>query len=796
MDMSSPSEELERYRFVDRLDDAIRDLTLPQDLCDAATRILRQHLAADWCAWIPADDHGNTPGAAFARLARRGIACAVDNVGDMGEIAAGADAGALLAACRERGLRAFLCAPAAAGWQGAACMMVGQAAPRRWQAHELRLATAAAERCARALGHARTALELRGAEERIRASHDYLRLLIDSGEEGFYSVDRDGATVMCNAAFLKMLGFAREEDAVGRKLHGLIHHSHPDGSHYAVCDCPIYQAARDGVPAHVKDEMFYRLDGTGFPVEYRARPVWHNGELQGAVCTFSDLTERRRTEQALRQSEAHLASVYAQTGAGISETDLGGRLFRMNDRFCDITGRSREALLETRMHDITHPDDLVHSVAVFERSIDSGVPCELEKRYVRPDGSVVWVNNTMCPVSSVQGGPVDSMMVVSVDISERKRAEEALRQADRRKDEFLAMLAHELRNPMAPIRAAADMIGLAHLDPERLRRTSQIISRQVRHMTGLVDDLLDVSRVTRGLVGLDKADLDVKQVIAHAMEQVRPLVEEKRHHLTVDLDAARAHVLGDQKRLVQVLTNLLNNAAKYTPAGGSIHLTMRVSHAQVSLHVADNGIGIPANLQPRIFDLFTQAERSPDRSQGGLGIGLALVKALVELHGGTVRSESAGPGAGSDFIVTLPRVAEREADDAPQAGQDPALAAADRRRILVVDDNVDAAQMLGMFLEVAGHEVVIEHDAQAALARAASGVADVCILDIGLPEIDGYELAQRLRAQPGTAGLLLIALTGYGQEHDRQQALRAGFDHFLVKPVDAATVLALVSEAR
>lgn len=817
----SLSDELDRYRFVDRLDNAIKDLAEPANIADTAARLLGDYLVAEGCVYIDeslceargeaeveagADADTDTGwhrfSAGLARIAtddagvadtpsrRPPMACIVDDT------AADRRADGLVPLAMDALPGAFAAVPVRQDTRILAWMMIWQAVPRHWAAHDIELLAIAARRCHEFIERNRMGTELRNAEKRIRANHDYLRLLIDSGDEGFYSVDRDGVTVMCNTAFLNMLGFEREEDAVGRKLHGVIHHRHPDGSDYAVCDCPIYQSARFGSSAHVEDELFFRADGTPFPVEYRALPVWQDGELQGAVCTFVDVTERRRTEQALQESQAHLDSLFAQAGAGISETDLTGRLLRMNERFCRIVGRSRDELLRMRMHDITHPDDLARNVPLFERAVATGTPFEIEKRYVRPDGSVVWVNNTVSPVRGPNGRPAENMLAVSVDVSERKHAEEALRETDRRKDEFLAMLAHELRNPMAPIRAAADLMAVARLAPEQLRRTSQIISRQVSHMTGLVDDLLDVSRVTRGLVTLDQADLDMKQVVADALEQARPLIEQKNHHLTLDLDAAPAHVMGDHKRLIQILTNLLSNAAKYTPHGGNIHLTMQVEARQVRLHVADNGIGIPPDLRPRIFDLFAQAERSPDRSQGGLGIGLALVKSLVELHGGRVACESGGTGSGSDFIVTLPRAARPPPADpsAPEAAGEP-HGVLQPRRILLVDDNVDAARMLAMYLEVVGHAVMVEHTARGALARAGREHPDVCVLDIGLPEIDGNTLARMLRDQPGTAHALLIALTGYGQEQDRERAMAAGFDHFLVKPVDSGAMLALISSS-
>jgi PAS domain S-box-containing protein len=792
-------DELERYRFITKLDDAIRHLDEQDDIVGAATGMLREHLHVDQCI-CALIDHPNGRVEDLMACLRSALGPAFAHPDDpvwpvvVRDVEADVRFRQVVQSCLGLGIRAAVCVPVRKGGQLAGYVVLAHSVPRQWRENEVALSAAVAERCWAGIERARMSRELRSAEQRIRASHDYLRLLINSSEEGFYSVDRDGVTIMCNAAFLKMLGFEREEDAVGKKLHGVIHHLHPDGSHYDVCDCPIYQAAQFGTPAHIEDELFFRLDGSGFPVEYRARPVWQDGELQGAVCTFVDLTERRKTEQALQQSEAHLQSLFAQTGAGISETDLSGRLFRMNERFCDIVGRSREELLTMRMHEFTHPDDLARNLPLFEQVVTIGVPFEIEKRYVRPDGRIVWVNNTVSPVRSSDGGAVDSILAISVDISERKRVEEALREADRRKDEFLAMLAHELRNPMAPIRAAADLMEVTQLEPARLKRTSQIIARQVKHMTGLVDDLLDVSRVTRGLIKLEQADLDVKQVINDALEQVRPLIEEKRHHLTVDLDPAPAHVLGDQKRLVQILTNLLNNATKYTPAGGNIHVTMQASEEAVRLHVADNGVGIPADLQPRIFDLFAQAERSPDRSQGGLGIGLALVKSLVELHGGSVRCESEGAGKGSDFTVTLPRIARDAGHPAGRDEDSLKMSALNQRRILIVDDNVDAAQILAMLLEAAGHEVVVEHGSKHALERVKSWTPDVCILDIGLPEIDGNELARLLRSRDATAATVLIALTGYGHEQDRKQALEAGFDHFLVKPADAATVLDLVSK--
>jgi signal transduction histidine kinase/ActR/RegA family two-component response regulator len=380
---------------------------------------------------------------------------------------------------------------------------------------------------------------------------------------------------------------------------------------------------------------------------------------------------------------------------------------------------------------------------------------------------------------------------------ERVRAEEALRQADRRKDEFLAMLAHELRNPLAPISAAAQLLNRGPLDPERVARTSTIISRQVGHMTGLIDDLLDVSRVTRGLVVLAREEVDVKRVAGDAIEQVRPLIEARGHHLAVHMPPDPALVEGDHKRLVQVLANLLNNAAKYTPERGKLVVWLGVTDDQVALSVSDTGIGITPELLPKVFDLFSQAERTPDRAQGGLGLGLALVRSLVELHGGSVAVSSEGRGAGSEFTVRLPRLRER-ASDHPGAGGAQAVQRDEGAplHVLLVDDNVDAAQTLAMLLESAGHVVTTSHDPRDALLRASHDSFDACLLDIGLPGMDGFELARRLRAMETGRPALMLAITGYGQQFDRDSALTAGFDQYFVKPADPEELFALLAKAR
>lgn len=370
---------------------------------------------------------------------------------------------------------------------------------------------------------------------------------------------------------------------------------------------------------------------------------------------------------------------------------------------------------------------------------------------------------------------------------------DALRLADRRKDEFLAMLAHELRNPLAPILTGAEMLQRLSARDARIEHTGRIIVQQATHMTRIIDDLLDVSRVTRGLVTLKKQVLDFRHTVAVAVEQIRPLLESHRHQLSVQLPEQPLPLLGDQARLIQVVSNLLNNAAKYTPDGGHVALRAQEQAGEIVLTVSDNGSGISAELLPVIFELFTQGERTSDRRHGGLGLGLALVKSLLEQHGGRIRAASAGPGQGSTFTVCLPcdhsLALPLPSMPAPPTADCPPM------KVHVVDDNQDAALMLSQLLELDGHEVSLSFDAQSTLAHAASYPVDVFVLDIGLPDMDGTELAQRLRAMPGHARTLILALTGYGQAADRARSLAAGFDHHLVKPINHEELARLLGTA-
>ncbi len=379
--------------------------------------------------------------------------------------------------------------------------------------------------------------------------------------------------------------------------------------------------------------------------------------------------------------------------------------------------------------------------------------------------------------------------------AELERLYKEVKDADQRKDEFLAMLAHELRNPLAPIRNALHIIGMRGKERrEGTRQAWDIIDRQVEHMSRLVDDLLDVSRITRGKINLQKEPLDVATIVARAVEGSRPLIDARKHTLEVAMPADTGRVEGDPIRLAQVLWNLLNNAAKYTPEGGRIAVNVAKGQGEVAIRVRDTGMGIPADVLPTVFDLFAQGERTLDRAEGGLGIGLTLVRQLTEMHDGTVQAFSEGPGRGSEFVVRLPLLPDDAA--VPDSGEpihavEPRTSSASRR-ILVVDDNRDSAESLATLLRLIGNEVRTAHDGRQALEVAAEYQPDMVLLDIGLPVLNGYEVARRLRADPVYGRAVLVALTGYGSEEDRHRSQSSGFDHHMVKPVDFDALQALL----
>jgi signal transduction histidine kinase/DNA-binding response OmpR family regulator len=385
-------------------------------------------------------------------------------------------------------------------------------------------------------------------------------------------------------------------------------------------------------------------------------------------------------------------------------------------------------------------------------------------------------------------GNVDGIVVVAFEVTDLAKARQAAEDASRAKDEFLAMLGHELRNPLAPIVTALQLLRLRGVDAAQRERT--IIERQVRHLVGLVDDLLDISRVTRGKIRLSPVPTELSEAVAKGIELASPLLEQHQHDLSVDVPTEGLGVSADPTRLAQVISNLLTNAAKYTPPGGRIRVSAALEGEAVVLRVRDTGMGIDAAMLPRIFDLFTQDRQAIDRAQGGLGLGLAIVRSLVGLHGGTVSAHSEGRGRGSEFIVRLPHLSMTAGPSRGEAARVPP--ASSGLRVLVVDDNEDAALMLSEALAQAGHQTAVAHDGPVALQVGARFRPHVALLDIGLPVMDGFELARQIRSSAEMVNTRLVAVTGYGQEHDRQRTQAAGFDAHLIKPVDLHEMTELI----
>ena len=406
----------------------------------------------------------------------------------------------------------------------------------------------------------------------------------------------------------------------------------------------------------------------------------------------------------------------------------------------------------------------------------------LERRVVREDDTSHYVMRILPyrePDSSVSG-----VLVTFIDITSVVQAEEALVAADMRKDVFLATLSHELRNPLAPIRNAAQLLRSPRLAVEELTHAQQVISRQVTHLSALLDDLLDVSRITRGSFLLKKEYVDVQVLLDGAIETAQPLIDAKGHTLRVDRPAAPIRLEVDPVRITQVITNLLTNAVKYTPGGGLLYLGTRIDAQHFMIFVRDSGIGLSPEAMSKVFDMFTRIESGAARSEGGLGIGLALAKGLVELHGGRMRVSSAGHGQGSEFVICLPRTLVVEAPSPVSADSDNGGVTSKPRRVVIADDNRDSATTLGLLLEHAGHEVHLAYSGAEAMEVAKRVRPDIGVVDIGMPDLTGYEVAERIRHEAWGKEMTLIAVTGWGQESDRRRALAAGFDHHLTKPID------------
>ena len=617
------------------------------------------------------------------------------------------------------------------------------------------------------------------ADEAIRSGEGRTRTILESITDGFVALNTDWRFTYINAAGERFLE-RTAGDLIGKSLW-------------------------DEYPGTIGSEfeqVYRRVASLGigesFSAFYPNFDRWYEVSAypapDGLSVYFRDVTARKKVEERLFASEERRRLALDAAELGMWYVDPSTRAMSTDARFRAIFGTAHNWTNSSQLRAVIHPDDLlaVHDAVAAATRLDDPVPYAIEYRIIRPDGSLCWVFAK--GRTTIEGtGParrVASFDGIVADITRRKQGEEErerlvarLGEQDARKDEFLATLAHELRNPLAPLSNGLQLLNLTPASDAVMARTRAMMERQLALMVRLVDDLMDVSRITRGKVELHRTPINIAQAVRHAVETSRPLIDASGNELTISASSDDIMVYGDITRLAQVLSNLLNNAAKYSEPGGQITLDFAQYDNEVRLRVRDTGMGIAPKMLPIVFDLFTQSDRSLSKAQGGLGIGLSLVKKLVEMHGGRVEAQSAGSGLGSEFTVWLPVLASSEGT-AEAAQSTPAPAIRSGRRILVADDNVDAAATLSLLLEMMGHEVRTVHDGEGAVVMAETFVPHLILLDIGMPRMDGYEACRHIRAQHWGHNMPVVALTGWGQKDDRQRSTNAGFNQHLVKPVD------------
>ena len=610
-----------------------------------------------------------------------------------------------------------------------------------------------------------------------------------SGPEHLYEI--------ANPAYLTLIG---HRPVLGRTVAEALPEAVEQG-YVALLD----EVYRTGKPYSAYGARFAYQTAPGAPPEERFvdfifQPITgRDGAVSGILVQGVDVTARSTGERALAMNRARLDYATRLSGVGFWYCDLPFDELQWDERvkehfFFAPDDRITIDAFYSRMHE----EDREPTRQAIDESIRKGVQYDIVYRTVHlTSGQVKWIR-ALGGTDYAPDGTPRHFDGVTVDVTAQKLDQQRLAmlnakllEQDQRKDEFIATLSHELRNPLAPIRAAAKVIASPTATATQLRQAQQIIERQVNHMALLLEDLLDIARITQGKLQLKKEIIALVPVVDSAVEAVRPTLEAKNQQLEVNVPSAAVMLDADHLRLSQVISNLLMNAIKYSDPGGHISLNGAVDGGMFCLTVRDNGIGIAPDYLGRLFEMFSQADAEAGRSDGGLGIGLALVKGIVELHGGNVEARSPGLGRGSEFIVRLPLSANSGAAGTSDDVVSPAHTAG--RRILVADDNRDAAESLAMLLEMSGHEVRVAHHGHGALAVAQVFRPDTAVLDIGMPDLSGYEVAQALRAEPWAAGIRLIALTGWGQDSDRQRAMEAGFDHHVVKPVDPERLAELVS---
>ena len=621
------------------------------------------------------------------------------------------------------------------------------------------------------------------AQARLLAS------IVESSDDAIISKSLDGVIQSWNAAAERLFGYTADQ-AIGRHISLVI-----PPERIAEEDAIIASLKAGQRIDHLETER-QRSNGERIQVSLTISPLRDAaGNVVGASKIVRDNTDRKRAEA----ERDKFVRVVENSTDFIGMCDLNGVPFFVNRAGLRVVGLDDiDEARRTPVASFFFPEDQPRIMEEFFPSVLEKGHGEIEIRFRHfKTGEARWMAYKVLTLPDEAGRPV-ALATVSQDITDRKRLEDSLRsvaadlsEADRRKNEFLAMLAHELRNPLAPISHAVRALQLGDGDGHTVRGAADMLDRQVRQLVRLVDDLLDMSRISRGRIELRRDRVALAPMISQAVEATRALYRTMNHELTVTLPQRPVYVDADPARLAQAVGNLLNNACKFTDTGGHVWLTVEQQGPQAVIRVKDNGIGIAPDQLPRLFDMFTQVDTSLERSRDGLGIGLTLVKTLVEMHGGTVEARSEGLGRGSEFIIRLPTVAEAPRER-PADRVDETVTTV-RRKILVVDDNEDAAEWLATLLRLHGHDTHIAHDGVEAVRAAERLVPDAVLLDIGLPRLDGYEVCRRIRQQGWGRTILIVALTGWGQDEDRQQSQDAGFDTHLVKPVDDAVLMRLLS---
>jgi len=613
------------------------------------------------------------------------------------------------------------------------------------------------------------------AEDALRRKEAELTDFVETAPVGMHWVGPDGNIMWANRAELEMLGYRREE-YVGRNIADF--HADPPVIDDILCRLKNREQLRS-YAARLRCR-----DGSIKNVLIDSSVLWDGDRFVHTRCLTRDVTAQKRAEAA----QARLAAIVESSDDAILSKTLDGVIRSWNAGAERLFGYTAGEAIGQSVALIIPPDRLDEERKILDRLRGGERMDHFETVRVAKDGRRLDMSLTVSPVRD-DGGHVIGASTIARDVTERKRLENELRmraeqlaEADRRKDGFLALLAHELRNPLAPIRNGLEVLKLADGDARRRAAVRGMMERQLTHLVRLVDDLLDVSRINRGKLELRRSCVRLADAVSSAVETARPLIDAGGHALAVTLPGEPIQLNADLTRLAQVISNLLTNSAKYTPPGGRIWLTAEAEDGAAVITVRDDGIGIPAEALPRIFDMFSQVDRSIEHSAGGLGIGLALVRSLVEMHGGTVTAASDGEGKGSTFRITLPVLSSRT--DSPDPVEQGQRWQGIGRRVLVVDDNRDGAESMALMLELAGENVRTAHDGMAAVATAEEFRPELILMDVGMPRMNGYEAAQRIRETSWGRGVRIVAMTGWGQEGDRERSRAAGFDGHLVKPVN------------